>query len=100
MKDQPIEVAATVQAVLSSTTFRVELDNGHWVVARLSGQMRQSFVKLKECDRVKVELSPFDLTKGRITALVAATGAVYGEGIPIDPREVPGKGSAKGKTGL
>jgi translation initiation factor IF-1 len=80
--------------------FQVELDNGHWVVARLSGKMRQSFVKLKECDRVRVELSPFDLTKGRITALAAATGAVYGEGIAIAPRDESGKGPAKGKTGL
>jgi translation initiation factor IF-1 len=99
MKDQPIVVVATVRAALSPTTFRVEMDKGHWVVARLSGKMRQSFIKLKECDRVKVEMSPFDLTKGRITALVASLGAGHGEAVAIDPRDATGSRSTKGKPG-
>ena len=52
---------------LPSTMFRVQLDNGHSVLARISGKMRKHYIRILPGDRVKVELSPYDLTRGRIT---------------------------------
>jgi len=64
---EAIELEGTVTEVLPNATFRVRLENGHEVLAYLSGKMRQHYIRVLEGDRVKVELSPYDLTRGRIT---------------------------------
>jgi len=66
-KDEKIEVEGTVVEALPATQFRVELDNGHQVLAYLSGKMRKYYIRILLGDRVRVELSPYDLTRGRIT---------------------------------
>ncbi|HEX7504615.1 MAG TPA: translation initiation factor IF-1 [Syntrophales bacterium] len=66
-KEQPIEVEGTVIETLPNAMFRVELENGHRVLAHISGKMRMHFIKILPGDRVTVELSPYDLTRGRIT---------------------------------
>jgi translation initiation factor IF-1 len=65
--EEPIEVEGTVFTVLPGTMFRVKLDNGHEMLAHLSGKMRKHFVRLTVGDRVRLEMSPYDLTKARIT---------------------------------
>lgn len=65
--EQPIEVEGTITSVLPGTMFRVTLNNNHEVLAHISGKMRKHFVRLTTGDRVKMEMSPYDLTKGRIT---------------------------------
>jgi translation initiation factor IF-1 len=67
VKEEKIEVEGEVVEALPSTMFRVELDNGHSVLARISGKMRKHYIRILPGDRVKVELSPYDLTRGRIT---------------------------------
>lgn len=67
MSNDAIEIEGTVNEVLPNATFRVELENGHKVLAYLSGKMRQNYIRVLEGDRVKVELSPYDLSRGRIT---------------------------------
>ena len=62
-----IEVEGEVTEALPNTMFRVKLDNGHTVLGHISGQMRRSYIRILPGDRVKVELSPYDLTRGRIT---------------------------------
>ena len=62
-----IEIEGMVSEVLPNATFRVELENGHEVLAYLSGKMRKNYIRVLEGDRVKVELSPYDLTRGRVT---------------------------------
>ncbi len=64
---EAIEIEGVVKEVLPNATFRVELENGHEVLAYLSGKMRQHYIRVLDGDRVKVELSPYDLTRGRIT---------------------------------
>jgi translation initiation factor IF-1 len=66
-KEDAIEVEGTVVEPLPNAMFRVELDNGHRVLAHVSGKMRMNFIRILPGDRVKVELSPYDLTRGRIT---------------------------------
>ncbi|MGD8814623.1 MAG: translation initiation factor IF-1 [Anaerolineales bacterium] len=66
-KEEKIEVEGTVVEALPATQFRVELDNGHEVLAYLSGKMRRYYIRILRGDRVRVELSPYDLTRGRIT---------------------------------
>ena len=66
-KEEKIEVEGTVVEALPATQFRVELDNGHKVLAYLSGKMRRYYIRILLGDRVRVELSPYDLTRGRIT---------------------------------
>ena len=66
-KDDSIEVLGTVVKVLPATMYRVKLDNGHEVLAHISGKMRKFFIKITTGDKVTVEISPTDLTKGRIT---------------------------------
>ena len=66
-KGDAIEVEGTVVEPLPNAMFRVELDNGHKVLAHLSGKMRMHYIRILTGDRVKVELSPYDLTRGRIT---------------------------------
>lgn len=66
-KEEPIEVEGVVIEPLPNAMFRVELTNGHRVLAHISGKMRMHFIRILPGDRVKVELSPYDLTRGRIT---------------------------------
>ncbi len=67
VKDEKIVVEGEVVEALPSTLFRVELDGGQQVLAKISGKMRRHYIRLLPGDRVKVELSPYDLTRGRIT---------------------------------
>ncbi len=66
-KEEAIEVEGVVTEALPNAMFRVELDNGHKVLAHISGKMRKNFIRILEGDRVSVEISPYDLTRGRIT---------------------------------
>jgi translation initiation factor IF-1 len=66
-KEDVIEVEGTITEALPNTQFRVELDNGHHVLAHISGKMRMNYIRILPGDRVKVELSPYDLSRGRIT---------------------------------
>jgi len=66
-KEQAIEVEGTVVEALPNAMFRVELKNGHRVLAHISGKMRMHFIRILPGDTVKVELSPYDLSRGRIT---------------------------------
>ena len=65
-KEEAIEMQATVQETLPNATFKVELENGHQVLAHISGKMRKNFIRILPGDRVLVELSPYDLNRGRI----------------------------------
>ena len=60
-------MTGSIKEVLPNTTFRVELENGHEVLAYVSGKMRKHYIRILRGDRVSVELSPYDLTRGRIT---------------------------------
>ncbi|MBX7157285.1 MAG: translation initiation factor IF-1 [Verrucomicrobiae bacterium] len=76
-----VEVTAIVKEVLPATMFRVQLENGNVLLAHLSGRMRKNFIKIMSGDKVTVEISPYDLTKARITyrhptVSSAASGAV------------------------
>ena len=66
-KEQGIEVEGTILETLPNATFKVELDNGHGVLAHISGKMRMHFIKILPGDKVTLELSPYDLSRGRIT---------------------------------
>lgn len=66
-KEQHIEIEGVIVAVLAGTMFRVKLENTHVVLATICGKMRKRFVRLTIGDRVKMEMSPYDLSKGRIT---------------------------------
>ena len=65
-KEEAMELEGVVAEVLPSTTFRVELENGHKVLAHISGKMRMHYIRILPGDRVVVELSPYDLNRGRI----------------------------------
>jgi translation initiation factor IF-1 len=66
-KEEQIELEGTVTETLPNTMFRVKLDNGHVIIAHISGKMRKHYIRILTGDRVKVEMSPYDLSKGRIT---------------------------------
>ncbi len=66
VKEEPIEVEGTVKEALPNAMFKVELDNGHEVLGYISGKMRKHYIRILPGDRVKIQLSPYDLTKGRI----------------------------------
>ncbi|HIW58031.1 MAG TPA: translation initiation factor IF-1 [Firmicutes bacterium] len=66
-KEDVIEVEGRVEEVLPNAMFIVELENGHKVTAHISGKLRMHFIKILKGDKVTVEISPYDLTKGRIT---------------------------------
>ena len=66
-KEEAIEVEGTIIEPLPNAMFKVELDNGHKVLAHISGKMRMHYIKILPGDRVTVELSPYDLTRGRVT---------------------------------
>ncbi len=65
-KQASIEQDGTIIEALSNAMFRVELENGHKVIAHISGKMRMNYIKILPGDKVKLEMSPYDLTKGRI----------------------------------
>jgi len=65
-KQEPIQFQGVVTETLPNTTFRVTLDNGHLVMAHISGKMRKHYIRILTGDRVTVELTPYDLSKGRI----------------------------------
>ncbi|MBR4441059.1 MAG: translation initiation factor IF-1 [Bacteroidales bacterium] len=67
MRQEAIEKDGVIQEALSNAMFRVVLDNGHTIIAHISGKMRQHYIKILPGDKVKVEMSPYDLTKGRIS---------------------------------
>ena len=62
-----IKLGGTIVDALPNTQFRVELENGHIIIAHMSGKMRKNFIRLVPGDKVEVELTPYDLTKGRIS---------------------------------
>lgn len=66
-KEDVIELEGTVVETLPNTTFKVELENGHQILALISGKLRINYIKILPGDKVKVEVSPYDLTRGRIT---------------------------------
>ena len=66
-KQSAIEKEGTIIEALSNAMFRVELDNGHVVIAHISGKMRMHYIRILPGDKVRVEMSPYDLTKGRIS---------------------------------
>ena len=67
VKEEALEVDGQVMQALANTQFRVQIDGGHIVTAHVAGRMRKNFIRIVPGDKVKVELSPYDLTKGRIT---------------------------------
>jgi len=66
-KQLTIEQDGTISEALSNAMFKVELENGHVIIAHISGKMRMNYIKILPGDKVKVEMSPYDLSKGRIT---------------------------------
>ena len=66
-KEDVIEVEGVVSEALPNTTFKVKLENGHEILAHISGKLRMNYIKILPGDKVKLELSPYDLTRGRIT---------------------------------
>ena len=66
-KQDSIKVDGIITEILPNTTFRVKLENGHEILAHISGKMRMNYIRILQGDKVTVELSPYDLTKGRIT---------------------------------
>ena len=66
-KEDVIEVEGVVVESLPNTNFKVELENGHVILAHISGKLRMNYIKILPGDKVKVELSPYDLNRGRIT---------------------------------
>ena len=67
VQDDVITIEGKITSVLAGTMFRVELENGHVVTAHISGKMRKHYIRILTGDSVKVEMTPYDLTKGRIT---------------------------------
>lgn len=66
-KEEALQLDGVVTETLPNTTFRVKLDNGHVVTAHISGKMRKNYIRILTGDKVKVEMTPYDLSKGRIT---------------------------------
>ena len=66
-KEDSFEMEGTVVDTLPNTMFRVQLENGHEIIAHISGRMRKNYIRILTGDKVKVEMTPYDLTKGRIT---------------------------------
>ena len=75
-KEEGLEVEGVVTQALANTRFRVTIDGGHEVIAHVAGRMRKNFIRIVPGDKVKVELSPYDLTKGRITFRIRGSAAV------------------------
>lgn len=79
-KEDVLEVEGTVIESMPNTMFKVELENGHQVLAHISGKLRMNFIRILPGDKVTLELSPYDLTKGRITWRGKAKSKWYKEG--------------------
>lgn len=75
-QEEKIEVTGVVKEALKGTQFRVELDNGHGVIGYLSGKMRRYYIRILLGDRVKLELSPYDLDRGRIVYRYKKTDSI------------------------
>ena len=93
-KEEKIEVEGEVTEALPSTMFRVKLDGGHDVLATISGKMRKHYIRILPGDKVKVELSPYDLTRGRITyrhrvAALSSKRATKGSPMKVRPSVKP-----------
>jgi len=82
MAGEVVEVEGVVKSVLKGTLFRVELVNGHTVLAHISGKMRKNYIRLNIGNKVKMEMSPYDLSKGRITYRIPPPSA---DGQPVAP---------------
>ena len=67
VKEEPIILEGTVVETLANTQFRIEIESGHQILAHISGKMRRHFIRIIPGDKVTVEVSPYDLTRGRIT---------------------------------
>lgn len=91
MKQENIEMTGVITEALGNSMFRVELDStGHIILAQVSGKMRKFYIKVVPGDRVKLELSPYDLTRGRIVSRLGAS-------VPSDNEEGNGKDKSRGK---
>lgn len=90
-KEEQIEMEGTVVDTLPNTMFRVELENGHVVIAHISGKMRKNYIRILKGDKVTVQLTPYDLTKGRITFRSRDGKSGPGQPGPADtkPTETP-----------
>lgn len=87
-KEQQLEMEGTVVDTLPNTMFRVELESGHTILAHISGKMRKNYIRILKGDKVTVEMTPYDLTKGRITFRHKEGGPR-----PADKAEKPAKSS-------
>jgi len=98
-QDDTVELEGTIHTVLPGTMFRVELENGHLVLAHISGKMRKRFIRLVAGDRVRIEMSPYDTEKARIVYRVDARGpqrpGMGGPGKRRSPRSMARPGQPK-----
>ena len=85
-KDDVIELEGTVVEALPNAMFQVELPNGHKILAHISGKLRMNFIRILPGDKVTVQMSPYDLTRGRITCDLRASGRRTGFRCPIPPK--------------
>jgi translation initiation factor IF-1 len=88
-KEDQIEMEGEIVDTLPNTTFRVKLENGHLVTAHISGKMRKNYIRILTGDKVRVELTPYDLTKGRITYPSDEWGAASGLRATVTPPPAP-----------
>lgn len=97
-QEKTVELEGTIHTVLPGTMFRVELENGHLVLAHISGKMRKRFIRLVAGDRVKIEMSPYDTEKARIVYRLDNRRPGPGPG-PGGPRPPGGGGPRRGPGG-
>lgn len=101
-KDDVIQMEGTVTETLPNTVFRVQLENGHIVTAHISGKMRKHYIRILTGDKVTVELTPYDLTKGRIVyrALIAiARARFHSNRLSPDPPTPPDSRATASRSG-
>ena len=96
-KQEPITTNATVVEALPNANFRLKLENGHQILGHLSGKMRKNFIRIHPGDQVEVEISPYDLTKGRITFRQTNSTPKPDNGQKTGAKKPPKKGSFKSK---
>ena len=87
-KEEKIEMEGEITEALPNTMFRVKLDNGHEVLGHISGKMRRHYIRILPGDRVKIELSPYDLDRGRITYRYKYAGGVLSRRVQSTPRSL------------
>ena len=85
-KDDMIELEGIVTESLPNTTFHVDIGNGHIILAHISGKLRMNFIRILPGDKVTVQMSPYDLTRGRITRELRRALAAFKEGITLGER--------------